>query len=601
MDEFKRHYLQSRCPNADEAQLSAVAASPEVAATFVALDAVIGAAFSAANAAADCASADTEHACDVTEDAPRSDGPAAVAHSEAQADTTVETLPVSAVEPLLASEVTRWVPPALTPGLGESVPQASPPPCSEEPATPRVSAEGIAEEVPAEPLLASGSTETAAAPQPQVSTEQAIAPESVPAGSSPAAATPVREAAQTEHVRRSLKFVARNLRQGEDVQAEVTATAAGEPFELVGMQIPPSLGLTIDLERKLIVGCPLQSGEFSFPVQYRTADMPATAFRTSELTLLVNADPKLLWKDLPSDRTAPFWKEDSDQCAIQDAGRHIIAARQRGRSHAHVGSFCEDDFRIARLSGGWSVAIVSDGAGSAKYSRLGSRLACEAAMARLTELLGGAEGAEVIRAASALVAADPSGLEQRKGELHNALYKTVGYAAHAALKAHFAEVEKQGPVTAVRELAATLLIAISIEIQGRHLCAAYWVGDGAVAVYEAGRAVHLLGDVDSGEYSGQTRFLDANEVSQAALSKRTKFALVDDFTALVLMTDGVSDAKFETEAKLARVDAWDALWTDLQSSVELDRRDPGIAERLQEWLSFWSPGNHDDRAISIVY
>lgn len=105
--------------------------------------------------------------------------------------------------------------------------------------------------------------------------------------------------------------------------------------------------------------------------------------------------------------------------------------------------------------------------------------------------------------------------------------------------------------------------------------------------------------MDSGEYSGQTRFLDSNEVTQEALLKRTRFTLCPDFTGFLLMTDGVSDPKFETEARLVELDAWDALWEDLQSGADLAGSNPDI--KLLEWLDFWSQGNHDDRTIAIIY
>jgi serine/threonine protein phosphatase PrpC len=53
----------------------------------------------------------------------------------------------------------------------------------------------------------------------------------------------------------------------------------------------------------------------------------------------------------------------------------MLAASQRGRSHAHKGDAREDDFFIA-TGEGWCIAIVADGAGSAKYSRYGSQLIC---------------------------------------------------------------------------------------------------------------------------------------------------------------------------------------------------------------------------------
>lgn len=58
--------------------------------------------------------------------------------------------------------------------------------------------------------------------------------------------------------------------------------------------------------------------------------------------------------------------------------KDIVAASKRGRSHAHEGKARDDDFNIYHNdSNGWYIIAVADGAGSAKYSRKGSAVACE--------------------------------------------------------------------------------------------------------------------------------------------------------------------------------------------------------------------------------
>ena len=114
----------------------------------------------------------------------------------------------------------------------------------------------------------------------------------------------------------------------------------------------------------------------------------------------------------------------------------------------------------------------------------------------------------------------------------------------------------------------------------------------------------VLGVPDEGEYAGQTRFLTMPEIFKDATSlyQRLRFRIVDDFTALFLMSDGVSDPKFETDANLNNPDKWDALWTDLkENGVELTDDNEETKNQLLAWLDFWSPGNHDDRTIAILY
>ena len=133
------------------------------------------------------------------------------------------------------------------------------------------------------------------------------------------------------------------------------------------------------------------------------------------------------------------------------------------------------------------------------------------------------------------------------------------------------------------------------------------MGDGAIGLYtqkESGNAINILGTPDEGEFGGQTRFLTMPEIfsDSASLYQRVKFAFVDDFTALFLMSDGVSDPKFETDDNLKNPSKWDELWKDLSDhGVDLTGKDENPDEALLQWLDFWSKGNHDDRTIAIVY
>ncbi len=83
--------------------------------------------------------------------------------------------------------------------------------------------------------------------------------------------------------------------------------------------------------------------------------------------------------------------------------------------------------------------------------------------------------------------------------------------------------------------------------------------------------------------------------------KRLRFSIETDFSALILMTDGVSDAKFETDANLNRIEKWDELWNDLKTAITPADNDEATGKQLIEWLKFWSTGNHDDRTIAILY
>ena len=121
----------------------------------------------------------------------------------------------------------------------------------------------------------------------------------------------------------------------------------------------------------------------------------------------------------------------------------------------------------------------------------------------------------------------------------------------------------------------------------------------------------LLGEPDEGEFSGQTRFLTMPEIFKDAASvfSRLRFSIEDDFTALMLMTDGVSDPMFETDRNLNDYSKWNEFWNKIKEGfpddgipgVDLRDDNPEAKDQLLRWMDFWSAGNHDDRTLAILY
>jgi hypothetical protein len=391
-----------------------------------------------------------------------------------------------------------------------------------------------------------------------------------------------------------------NARAGDAYRQRLEALPpTGDSIVFCELQHPADVTLGVDSATGVVTGAIDTPGDYPLTVVYQFASEPGH-LRQATFRLTVTPDPKKMWQDLPTSKDAPYWKADADCAALVDTDFRILAASKRGRSHAHVGSFRDDDFRIAQLAGSgganWQVAVLADGAGSAKYSRQGAAIICAQALARLTAALQGDRGAVVDDAVATYQrdrAADEAGAA---ATLRAVLSGVVGNAAYYAAKGIMDEcaAAKDSLQAVPKDYASTALIAICKRYPFGTLSAAYWVGDGAIGVYSEVDGITLLGDVDSGEFSGQTRFLEGAEVAQDALLRRTRFVLSERLTALVLMTDGVSDPRFETDARLARPADWHALWRELAPVVE------GGEQGLLDWLDFWSPGNHDDRTIALV-
>ena len=380
-------------------------------------------------------------------------------------------------------------------------------------------------------------------------------------------------------------FIGKNAKVGEPFDAMLEMSGV-EDLKIINMEIPPELGLVFDPESRRLQGIPAVAGEYPLKFSYRL-----TAVMEGECRLVVNPDPRSLWKDLPSDPRDKDWKPDAATAFIPGKdGCKMVAASQRGRSHAHVGSFRDDDFLLDAETD-WNILAVADGAGSAPQSRKGSQIAVQRAVEKMKQCLEGGEVSGKLRE----LAARPEWALNLCEDLKKELYPVLGGAAFAAHKAIEDEAVANG--SPVKDYATTLILGLHRKLQAGHLFATFWVGDGAVAVYRRGVGVELLGEVDSGEYAGQTRFLDQTVLSSYdEIMKRLNVSIAPDFTVFALMSDGISDPKFETDGNLVKPVLWDALWDELSPLLDAEKPD----ERLLEWMSFWSPGNHDDRTLALL-
>jgi hypothetical protein len=364
----------------------------------------------------------------------------------------------------------------------------------------------------------------------------------------------------------------------------------GQPYE---RKLPPDspvlnigfgqdCGLAWDGDARRIHGTPTISGDVQLTITISHDGKQHDIIQP----LHINPDPKSLWQDNPSDQSAPFAKPDSAETLQDTPHGRLLAARVRGRSHAHVGSYCDDDYRINwHEASGIHLLIVSDGAGSASHARLGSQLAVNTAADTILNLLGDTDkGYHRLAQLNS----------EQRAQISEFL---IARALHAAHTAHRTAAQETG--IAEKSLSCTLLIALTLPLAaGGWYSAGYQVGDGAAALWlPEGGELHLLGTADSGAYSGETQFLTAAQLQPEDYRRRIRINETASAPSVILMTDGVSDAKFETDAALADAQHWRAFWQDSELQAALAAEDPKAA--LHEWLGFWSRGNHDDRTIAF--
>lgn len=308
-------------------------------------------------------------------------------------------------------------------------------------------------------------------------------------------------------------------------------------------------------------------------------------------------DPKSLWKNIPSNTSERFHKPDMSELYCENDDMLLMASSVRGRSHAHKGTHRDDDFSLyCDNSSDWIVSCVADGAGSCKFSRQGAYVASDKATSTLAEALKGPYGKSLEQAYNNFEEANN---DESQKLLAEAYQHTVVKAVHEAVKSIQSCINPKEE-DSFKDFSTTLILAAHKKVEGGYLVISFWIGDGGVVIYDKNKSVILMGDPDSGEFAGQTRFLDYKlfEGDGSEAYKRVRMKKVESMTALILATDGITDAWFDTEKELESLAKWDELWAQLEPNVINESRGKGL-KGLTDWMNFWSVGNHDDRTISI--
>jgi serine/threonine protein phosphatase PrpC len=391
-------------------------------------------------------------------------------------------------------------------------------------------------------------------------------------------------------------------------------------FDITGLQIADigeywfeginEIGLSFNYSTNMLEGTPTLPGEHIITLKFKRHNwIEGDPIFEKHIMLIINPDPRSLWNNIPTPETIAYYRPDSDSgyvevkpepqlSGFEGKPKNMVAASSRGRSHAHEGKPRDDCFRLSyHPENKWYVITVADGAGSAEYSREGARIACTT-----TSEVCRSQFAKYNKDVDELVISfEKDHNDNNRKKLQDALYNIIGSAAFKSYKDIGQEAQTQGASS--KDYATTLLTAVAKRFSFGWFIASFWVGDGGIGIYaQESHSVKIMGNADSGEFAGQTRFLTMPEVMQPAeIYRRLRFEIIEDFTALILMTDGVSDPIFETESNLKKVEKWDELWNSLNEPIPLQNMGEEAAPQLLKWLGFWSPGNHDDRTIALLY
>jgi hypothetical protein len=314
------------------------------------------------------------------------------------------------------------------------------------------------------------------------------------------------------------------------------------------------------------------------------------------------------WTWRPPDPSLPAhrpgeWTSSPDGVSageVLDGGWRFVSASVRGRGHKQDALFCDDSGRFLRV-GRWHVLLTSDGAGSAKLSRVGSQEACDAAAYRLQrELLkcdlSGLELSEPdLKAIQESPGTDArlsgviAALQQAFGDANDAIGNWVANRNHAdpdlsAERAYIDSVMRgtdsearrratgagpESPLLVLEsDLHCTLLACLVASVPFRRtdgtkstiiLSVTCAIGDGMIVAFRKAGLPHptlMLMAPDTGQFAGQTQFLTDKTAEPESVRSRvhaTFLGAKEDLVAVVAMSDGVADDYYDGQSGMERL------------------------------------------------
>ena len=234
-------------------------------------------------------------------------------------------------------------------------------------------------------------------------------------------------------------------------------------------------------------------------------------------------------------------------CGVIDGGWRYAAASVIGTSHKiSPEGLCQDSYSSQYCKNpGAFVAVVSDGAGSASHSQVGSRYTCDFIVRRIA-------------------ASEPS------------IVFSHGFAADSLeILRHELFEQADALDLTIRDLACTLLVAVIAPGN-----ASFWqIGDGAICFRESGaEAFECAFWPDKGEYANVTFFV-TDVRAQEHLEFRETRARIDD---LALLSDGLERLALDFGSRTAHTAFFQGLFPHIHSLSE--GYSPDISANLASFL-----------------
>ncbi len=361
-------------------------------------------------------------------------------------------------------------------------------------------------------------------------------------------------------------------------------------------------GLKFDYDIDLVIsGSPTHIGKFPFSIMLhfvREGDRPAQKYKL-EGEIEIHPNPMIISKEIEPDDSLPYPKPHLASAIWNMGGRTSIAASRRGILHANLGRYREDDFKLSsNKSHDWYIMAVAGGDGSGLYSHRGAQIAVERAVEVLSLKLDTVLNDDLGKLGSTWIH-DPT--DQLHREIRSRIHGALSQAAFAGYRAICEEANTLNEPTSTFE--TTLILTIVRKYDFGYFVGTWQVGDGAMVIMQESNYFNLMGHPEYRQANGQPRFLTRPEVwiDDISVLKRIDFDVVEDFTAIILMTGGVFRPKFGSVFDYLQQDDWDKFWAELNEKVAFDNNNYSATDQLLDWLSFEVEGEIDDRTIAILF
>jgi hypothetical protein len=251
--------------------------------------------------------------------------------------------------------------------------------------------------------------------------------------------------------------------------------------------------------------------------------------------------------------------------APESGGWRYVGASVIGTSHVTMGLPCQDACLVRSISADSLLLVACDGAGSAKYSQEGSRIACDTVLQEAVTFLrkGGS----------------PDGLNQ---DILDSWVEAVVSQLHRHASAKD---------TSVRDLACTLVMALV----GNHSSTYLQIGDGAIVTFQEGSYSPVTWP-EGGEYANTTFFV-TDDRALDHIQLQLAQPPVDE---IAVFSDGLQRLALQFDTRTAHGPFFEPMFARLRK--EPPGESPVISELLIEYLgsSLINERTDDDKSLLLA-